>query len=152
MDFDYTGQSFASRPGFAPVLFFNGRKEIPAEGYRIIGRGVLTVAPKTGDHDRMGELREQARKHGADAVCIVDSMVKKTGILPENQDDFIPPHSPLSQRIPLQAANSSRKGKSANTGVEAVGPKKRSVKMIRVLFLKKTADLEKELKQKNPLL
>ena len=153
MDFDYTGQSFAPRAEFAPVTFFQGRQQIPAEGYRIIGRGVLTVAPKVGDCDTMGELREQARKHGADAVCIVDTLIKRTGVLPENQDEFIPPYSPLASSIEVNSKNSTWDAESLEGTKQLSGvTKKRSKRLIRFLFLKKSADLEKELKPKNPLL
>lgn len=152
MDFDYAGQSFAPRPEFAPVTFFNGRKEIPAEGFRIIGRGTLSVAPKTGDYESSGELREQARKHGADAVCIVEKTVRVNGFFPESQDEYIPPHDPKAKGIEVKLQDGPWAEEELKTRTIVSGTKNRPVQLIRFLFLKKSADLEKELKPKNQLL
>lgn len=152
MDFDYTGQSFAPRPESAPVTFFTGRQEIPEEEFRIIGRGILTVTPKTGDYDRMGELREQARKHGADGVCLLDTTEVISGVFPDIRDEYIPPHPPRAKAVGVSVKDSPWDEESIKPRDIVSGTKKHSVLKIRFLFLKKAEEIEKELSVKNPLL
>ena len=93
MNFDYVGQSFAPKSESAVVNIFNGREKIPADQYRIIGRGTLTGPLSTDEYDRMAELRAVARKHGADAVCIVSATTKAVGYYPQSNGAFAPPIS-----------------------------------------------------------
>jgi hypothetical protein len=146
--FDYAGQRFAPRAESAPVVFFNGQANFPAQEFRIIGRGVLTVSAKSADYDNMGELRERARKYGADGVCIVDNQLVGSRIFPAPEDEFVSPYK--ANGVPVKNNTWDPKLLKGNSHIGR--SKQMPDRAIRVLFLKKAVDLEKELQQKNPLL
>ena len=153
MSFDYVGQSFAPKAESAAVTIFNGRTQIPADEFRIIGRGTLTGANSNDEYDRLAALREEARKHGADAVCIVDTAVKAVGYFPRSEGAFAPP---LSASVNVDNLNS--RGETWETdsfGQVSTLNTREKVRYnfeIKCLFLKKSGDFNKEMKERTPFL
>jgi hypothetical protein len=146
--FDYTGQRFTPRAESAPVAFLDSQADFTAQGFRIIGRGILTVPGKTASYDSMGELRERAREYGAEAVCIVDSQIAGERVFSAPEDEFVSPYKAQAVKVENSSWDAKFFGSSPQLGTVKGTPEK----VIRVLFLKKTVNLEKELQQKNPLL
>ena len=152
MNFDYVGQSFAPHSGAVPVTFFEDRAAIPKETYRIIGRGVLSGPGSVDGYDRMSELRRQARKHGADAVCVVSTVRKQVGFFPTVSDDFSEPLSPSANR-----GNISPSGTPWETTSFGEKPtlKNQEAKRFefetKVIFLKKISAFEAEMKSRSPM-
>ena len=150
MNFDYVGQSFAPLSESVPVAFFEGREAIPKETYRIIGRGVLSGPETVDGYDRKAELRLQARKHGADAVCIVSTVKKQVGVFPTVSDDFSEPLSPSANRGNIGPSGTPWETTSFG---ETPGLKSQEEKRFEfetnVSFLKKTASFDAEMKKRS---
>ena len=153
MSFDYVGQSFTPRSESAPVSFFQGRDRIPADQYRIIGRGCLRGPQDTDLYDRNVKLREEAREKGADAVCIVSTEVKAAGIYPQAAGEFPGPLAAGSNVDNLSPANTPWEVDSYGEMRTLKSKEKvRYVFETKVLFLKKTADFDAEMKKRPALL
>lgn len=150
MSFDYVGQSFRERPEGSVVELFESRKLIPADKFRIIGRGVLAGPDDIDKYDRVVKLKTEARKHGADAVCIVSETKKLAGLYPRSQGEFASPMSPGANKINLDEHGNTWSNDSFDEKeVKLAGEKKfRKEFEIKVLFLKKIADFEAEMKKR----
>lgn len=153
MSFDYVGQSFAPKSDSAVVTVFKGRAQIPADTYRIIGRGTLTGPASEDDYDRLAALREEARKHGADAICIVESSVKAAGYYPRSDGAFAPP---LSARVNADNLNSRGEAWEIDSfgKVQTLNSKEkvRYTFETKCIFLKKSSDFNEEMKERTPFL
>ena len=153
MNFDYVGQSFAPKSESAVVNIFNGREKIPADHYRIIGRGTLTGPLSTDEYDRMAELRAAARKHGADAVCIVSAATKAVGHYPRSTGAFAPPISASANTDNLNTRGEAWQMDSFGQVQTLTGREKvRYDFVLRILLLKDTADFNAEMKERTPIL
>ena len=153
LKFDYTGQSFEPLSESAPVAVFNDRGAVPAGTYRIIGRGVLSGSNEIDTYDRMSELRSQARKHGADAICLGGTVNKAAGVFPAGSDNFGEPLAASSNRGNLDPTG---KTWAMNTFGE-MAPLKNQEEVryefeTKVLFLKKIDKFDEEMKKRPPLL
>ncbi|MBO5791904.1 MAG: hypothetical protein J6S54_05455 [Lentisphaeria bacterium] len=149
MSFDYVGQSFAPRTESSPVSVFKGRDTLPPDRYRIIGRGVLSGPNSVDEYDRMAELRSEARKHGADAVCIVGTQVKAAGLYPRVSGTFAPPLAASENVDNLSTQNNAWETDSFGQVRVLKGEEKvRYTFETKVLFLKKSADFDKEMKSR----
>ena len=153
MNFKYVGQSFAPKSDSFPVNFIKGKEKVSSDQYRIIGRGILTGPNSTDEYDRMAELRSEARKHGADAVCIVGESVNAAGIYPRSKGSFAPPLSSGSNRDNLnpegEAWETDSFGKEQSLNA---AEKVRFTFETKVIFLKKTADFNKEMESRSSFL
>ena len=149
MSFDYVGQSFAPRTESSPVNIFTGRETLPADRYRIIGRGVLSGPNSVDEYDRLAELRSEARKHGADAVCIVGTQVKAAGLYPRSTGFFAPPLAASDNVDNLSTQNNAWETDSFGQ-IQTLNSKEkvRYTFETKVLFLKKSADFNKEMKSR----
>lgn len=149
MNFDYVGQSFAPKSESAVVNIFNGREKIPADQYRIIGRGTLTGPLSTDEYDRMAELRAVARKHGADAVCIVSATTKAVGYYPQSKGAFAPPISASANADNLNTRGEAWEMDSFGQIQTLNGKEKvRYDFVINTLLLKKISDFNTEMKER----
>lgn len=153
MSFDYVGQSFTPRSKSAPVNIIQGRDSIPAGAFRIIGRGTLTGPQDTDLYDRSARLREEARSRGADAVCIVSTSVRAAGVYPRSSDEFSAPLAPSANRDNLSPANTPWETDSfGQMKTLKSSDKVRYVFETKVIFLKKTADFNAEMKKRSSFL
>lgn len=149
MSFDYVGQSFAPRSESAPVTILQGRDAIPADAYRIIGRGVLTGPADTDLYDRDARLRNEARDRGADAVCVVSNIVKAVGVYPQTGDEFSAPLAASSNVDNLSRSNTPWETDSfGEMRTFENNERKRYIFETKVIFLKKTADFNAEMKKR----
>ncbi|MBR7137932.1 MAG: hypothetical protein IKD44_00145 [Lentisphaeria bacterium] len=153
MSFDYVGQSFVPLSDSVPVNIFQNREEIPADQYRIIGRGILAGPGSTDMYDRMAELRSEARKHGADAVCIVSTTGKAVGLYPASSGAFAPPLAASDNVDNLSTQNNAWEADSFGQ-VQTLNKKERVRYNFetKVIFLKKKADFDKEMKPRSSFL
>ena len=149
MSFDYVGQHFTARPESAAVAIFNGRSEIPADSYRIIGRGTLRGPVKIDSYDRIVKLKEKARSCGADALCIVAETQREVGLYPRSDGEFASPLSVSSNKINLDDKGVPWSNDSFDERpVTMAGEQKARIEFeMKVLFLKKRSDLDSELKK-----
>jgi hypothetical protein len=153
MNFDYVGQSFAPKSESAVVNIFNGREKLPADKYRIIGRGTLTGPLSTDEYDRLAELRSLARKHGADAVCILSAGTKAVGYYPQSKGAFAPPLSSSANVDNLNSRGEAWQMDSFGQVQTLTGREKvRYDFVLRILLLKDTADFNAEMKERTPIL
>ncbi len=68
----YVGRSYPPTPESEIIAFYNRKQPLPENRYQPIGRAV-TVAPDSYNSAEIKqEILSQARKHGADAVKVVD--------------------------------------------------------------------------------
>ena len=150
MSFDYVGQSFAPLSESVPVAFFEDRAAIPKDTYRIIGRGILSGPETVDGYDRKAELRLQARKHGADAVCIVSTVRKQVGVFPTVSDEFSAPLSPSANRGSIGPSGTPWETTSfGETPALKSQEEKRFEFETKVIFLKKTASFDAEMKKRS---
>lgn len=153
LKFDYTGQSFEPLSDSSPVAVFKDKAAVPAGDYRIIGRGVLSGSNEIDSYDRMAELRAQARKHGADAICLLGTRNKLVGVFPAGGDNFGEPLSAISNR-----GNVDPSGKTwAMSSFGVMAPLKNQEEQryefeMQVLFLKKSTKFDAEMKKRPALL
>lgn len=153
MNFDYVGQTFDGKGDSAVVNIIKGRQNIPADQYRIIGRGVLTGPVSTDDYDRLAELRSQARRHGADAVCIVKESVKAVGYYPRSDGAFAPPLSAKSNMDNLNSRGEAWETDSFGQVTTFKGRERVRYEFeIQGIFLKKKKDVDAEMKTRTPFL
>ena len=149
MNFDYVGQSFAPHSESVPVTFYENRAAIPRDTYRIIGRGILSGPENVDGYDIMAELRFQARKHGADAVCTVSTVKKQVGIFPAVGDDFSEPLSPGANRGNLSPSGTPWQTTSfGETPTLKSQEAKRYEFETKVIFLKKIDRFDAEMKSR----
>lgn len=149
MSFDYVGQSFAPLNDSAPVNLYKERSQIPADQYRIIGRAVLSGPNTTDLYDREAKLRQEARAHGADAVCITGSRVIAAGLYPSSSGAFAPPLSASGNADNLDSAGRAWESDSFGK-VQTLNSRKkvRYTFETKVIFLKKTGDFNREMKSR----
>lgn len=72
VDVNYVGQTFPALPEDRSVTFFTQDMTVPRNEYRTIGRATLTAPGSTDSEELKEALIETARKHGADAVQVVE--------------------------------------------------------------------------------
>lgn len=151
MSFDYVGQSFAPKGESAPVNIIYGRNRIPAEKYRIIGRGILK-SPGTMDHyDSEVRLRNEARARGADAVCVISTVTRsRSGFSDQEQGAFAPPAA--GRKDPQRSRNTPWDPKSSGTTLTQNSQNPRVTVEKKVIFLKKTSDFNAEMKDRSSFL
>ena len=78
--FSYTGESFASVPGPAPI--FNQPEKVP-RSYEVLGKAMVYGDYQDVSRDRLEKkLAEEAADRGADAVLITTMQVVPNGSLP----------------------------------------------------------------------
>ena len=153
MSFDYVGQSFPAGSESKVITVFKERAGIPADKYRIIGRGVLTGPGSTDEYDRIAELRKQAREHGADAFCIVKHSVKAVGVYPRTGGTFAPPLSVSSNRDNLDPQGVAWQSDSFGQVTTVKGEQKSRFEFrTEVIFFKENAGFEAEMKKRTPFL
>ena len=147
MSFEYTGREFAPlKDERFPVLYKN-RKQLPEGKYIIIGRAVITASPRTEIEDIQEKFLEEAALRGADAVCISSEKVVYRGIY-ESGDDMAPsdrqinPYNLTPDGAPIQI---SLNGRNASLPAESRGAPQL---VVRALFLKDKAAVEKSLEQR----
>ena len=154
MSFDYVGQTFDPRPDAAPVTVFRGRRTIPPDTYRIIGRGILTGSSRIDGYDRIQKMRTAARERGADAVCIVASRNVQVGFYPRFEGEFAEPSTIKANRDGTNAV-----GEPLQT--DSFGEKSVEVRRenrdrydfeIKVLLLKKREDFDEAMKTRKGFL
>ena len=149
MSFDYVGQSFAETPDSVPVEVFRNRSELPPGRYKVIGRGVLTAPDGVDSYDIDEKLIEEAREHGADAVCIVGVEAIQAGTFRTQDNPFIGPSSASSNPANLTPDGAPIQ---VNTygGVTEMGEEHHRIELqIRVLMLKNRNTLEKILAERD---
>lgn len=153
MSFDYVGQRFPAGSESKAINVFKDRAEIPADKYRIIGRGVLTGPNSTDGYDRMAELRRQAREHGADALCVVKTTVKAVGTYPRTSGTFAPPLSVSSNRDNLDPQGQAWQTDSFGQVRTVKGEEKSRYEFrTEVIFFKETTGFDAEMKKRTPFL
>ena len=153
MSFDYVGQRFPAGSESKVVNVFKDRAEVPADKYRIIGRGVLTGPNSVDEYDRMAELRRQAREYGADALCVVKTTVKAVGVYPRTSGTFAPPLSVSSNRDNLDPAGQAWQSDSFGQVRTVKGEEKARFEFrTEVIFFKENAGFEAEMKKRTPFL
>jgi len=69
--FDYVGRSFPEKSADAPIAYFTKASQIPANKYKLMGRGLLTAPDEFDKYDIKEALVAEARKRGASAVLLV---------------------------------------------------------------------------------
>lgn len=149
MSFNYVGQKFSPLPQSEIVTVFEGRAKIPADKFRIIGRGTLTGPWETDRYDRMAELRAQARKYGADALCIVENKRVEAGFYPQDNGTFAPPLSAQANKDNLSNRGTAWENDSFGQIHTLREEKKRRYEFeIKVLFLKNQAAFDREMEKR----
>lgn len=153
MSFDYVGQSFAPLNDSRAVNLIQGRDRIPADQFRIIGRGVLSGPGDTDIYDQNARLRQEARKHGADAVCIVSRTVKAAGLYPQSSGTFAPPLSASSNVDNLNSRGVAWETDSFGQTQTLKGEEEvRHIFETKVIFLKKIGDFNAEMSSRSSFL
>ena len=72
MSVEYVGQSFPELPESEPIKIYSAAAPLTSDDYRVIGRVTIQAPDGTTQGDVWEELTELARKHGAEAVNILD--------------------------------------------------------------------------------
>ena len=86
VDFDYVGQSFPATPEDMPIAYYTERSDVPVGKYAIVGKATLTApAEKMDSYELREYLVDQARAHGAEAVCLVEMKNIKVGLMPAGE-------------------------------------------------------------------
>ena len=154
MSFDYVGQKFDPRPDSSPVVFFKGRKEIPPDTYRIIGRGILTGSSRIDSFDRTQKMRTVARERGADAVCIVAARMVPVGFYPRSDGEFEEPAAFSNFADRTDAVGEMRETDSFGEKSLLVERKERDRYdfEIKLLLLKKRKDFDEAMKTRKGFL
>ncbi len=73
---NYFGDKY---PPTEKVKLFYKEKDVPENVYKVIGRGIVSVAPKFFSEDVTDAMREKAMQVGADAVLIKGFVEVKQG-------------------------------------------------------------------------
>lgn len=151
---EYVGKNFDELPEEAPVIFTWERSEIDPAQYMIVGHAILTVS---GGNDRYGiedELTEAARKHGADAVCVVNTRRVEAGLYDLDEDELffaqgIKSDSALMKTVPVPPEEDEKWGTHAKLQGEYHG---RKLIKVRAVFWKNRKEAEPLLRQQGELL
>ena len=143
---DYIGQTFAPIPEGSPVTYFEGRSDIPAGKYRIIGRGEIFTTRSLDKYDIREILVDEARKRGSDAVVLVELKSVIRGVYERDTSDPGYDTAPATKSSNVKADGEPLYVPMNSTAVNVRGEahSRRELKM-RVLFLKTKEDLEQEL-------
>ena len=72
IDTHYVGRSYAPIPESQKINFYNKNQPVPEDKYQPIGRAVTTAPDSYSSEDIKKAILAEARKHGADAVRVVD--------------------------------------------------------------------------------
>ena len=69
-----------------PIAYYTERSDVPVGKYTIIGKATLTApADKMDSYELREYLVDQARAHGAEAVCLVEMKNIKVGLMPAGE-------------------------------------------------------------------
>ncbi|MCQ2353448.1 MAG: hypothetical protein MJ033_08255 [Victivallaceae bacterium] len=151
---EYVGRNFDELPEEAPILFTWERSEIDPAQYMIVGHAILTVS---GRNDRYGiedELTEAARKHGADAVCVVNTRRVEAGLYDLDEDELffaqgVKSDSALMKPVDMPPEEDKKWGTHAKLQGEYHG---RKLIKVRAVFWKNRKEAEPLLRQQEELL
>ena len=151
---EYVGRNFDKLPEEAPIIFTWERSEIDPAQYMIVGHAILTVS---GGEDRYGiedELTEAARKHGADAVCVVNTQRVDKGLYDLDEDELffaqgVKSDSALMKPVDVPPEEDKKWGPRTKLQGEYHG---RKLIKVRAVFWKNRKEAEPLIRQQEELL
>ncbi len=151
---EYVGRHFDEHPEGAPIVFTWEKSEIDPAQYMIIGHGILTVSAHTDRYGIEDELVEEARKRGADAVCVVNSRRVEAGLydLDEDEKSFMQGlTSDAGLMKPVEVPQEEDKKWGARTTLQGEYHGRKLVK-VRAVFWKNRKEAEPLIRQQKELL
>lgn len=159
VNFEYTGREFAPlKQGIVPA-WYQSKKQLPSGRYTVIGRAVIESGLKADMEDLQERLLEEAASRGADAVCLVSAETVYKGLYADDayytgpSSNWTMPFNLTPDGAPIQTnLEGERVTQNADrtTFAGERGAAKRLI--VKVLFLKDKAELEKFLSKRKEYL
>ena len=150
VNFEYTGRAFAPlKQGKVPA-WYQSKKQLPAGKYTIIGRAVIESGLTADMEDLQERLLEEAASRGADAVCLVSAETVYKGLYAEDSyyagpsSNWTTPFNLTPDGAPIQTDLAGERITQNADSINFAGERGAAKRLIvKVLFLKETAALEK---------
>lgn len=155
INFEYTGREFAPlKRGIVPA-WYQSKKQMPAGKYTIIGRAVIESGFKADMDDLQERLLEEAAARGADAVCLVSAETVYKGLYADDayytgpSSNWTTPFNLTPDGAPIQTNLSGERIMQNADRTDFKGERGAAKRLVvKVLFLKDSAALEKFLSQR----